>query len=303
MRKLLGLATLLAMFCCDVQAERLPFAPIPLPDYLPATTKAPDARLKISVALDTVAETTPALSLGGIVVCSKTACYKPNTRAARAAANASAGGAMLVADSTVPYTQIDKVYFEEPKQGGVGGAIELSRPLNVEKGYYGGELFITVKPGTASKTAAFVPSFATSNLLREKGRSIYYNPRFAATVTLDFGVTIKIPAGALPNPEILNAKADDVGDAYPQVDIYPYVGFAKNASISAKVIQRQSIGTNPSGAPTVRTAPLPGASQSAIGTGTSSAVEKNISRSGVFSSGVFEGPQASLAPSRAHQAW
>ncbi|NIA00888.1 phosphodiester glycosidase family protein [Massilia sp. CCM 8734] len=273
------------MFNSSAKADSFPFNPIPLPDYIAKNQDREIGRLKISVASATTTNT-PELRIGGIVICSKTSCYRPNittTSTSRITVN---GTANLIVDSSISHSNIEKIFFENIKGGNVAGSISLSRPLNIEKGFYGGEIFVTLKPTGIGKNQFFGPSNATSNLLRENGRSIYYNPAFAATVNLDFGVNFKLPAGALSEPEIFNIQVNDTGDQFPSIDIYPYVTLKKQASISARRIERL---TKKSTQPQVLTLPSPGTeSESKKAEISPASVDKAISKTEYIKSSFFE---------------
>lgn len=235
MRAFILLAILGIVGTGPVEAENFRFNPIPLKDYQ-ASSKADNARIRVSVALDDQAITKP-LKIGGIVVCSSTACYRPNTVVTNDPANSGIGTAKLVVDSIMPATQIDSIYFEDLKGGDIAGSITLANPLKIESGYYGGEIFVTVAQSNSRGTSPYIPIYAASNLLRESGKSIYYNPKFAAKVDLGTGVSLSMPAYALKHPSILSAQVSDIGAPYPIVDIYPYVELAKPATLTAMALQ------------------------------------------------------------------
>lgn len=303
-----SLGILFAAFCKGAIAANFQFNPIPLADYATKAANPGIARLKISVAMEN-STTTPALTFSGIVICSKTACYRPNLLSNRGSANTSNGSAKLVVDAAMPYEQIEKIFFEESKGGNVSGSIELTRHLNVEKGYYGGEIFVTLRRTAINGAPNYLPSFATSNFLRENGTSIYYNPRFPVAANLDQGVSLKIPARALNTPEIFNVQIHDTGDQFPLVDIYPYVKFLKNATLTASLIQRSTSAnisavtsstgrTSPIKSHTSAGAPPSGSGKSPTQIAAPSQVARSISGTGVLNSSSFEAPQASaITPS------
>jgi len=236
MKKPMLLIILSVISSIQLHAENFRFNPIPLSDFQTSQQLGGNSRLKISVSLDEAAEVKE-LKIGGIVICSATACYRPNTISKQDSANALNGTAKLIADAVIPATEITSIYLEELKGANVSGSVALASPLKIESGYYGGEIFVTLNQSGENQSRNYAPSYATSNLLRESGISIYYNPKFPAKVNLGLGVTISMPERALESPTILNAQLTDNGERFPLVDIYPYLRLSKPVVITAKPIE------------------------------------------------------------------
>lgn len=283
--KFFSLCTFLSLLVAtQAQAENFRFNPTPLKDYDVSQQAPGNARLKISVSFENAVET-KSISVGGVVACSSSACFRPNLRAPSGSSNSLNGTATLIVDSLIQETTIEKVYFEELKGGNLSGSISLASPLKIENGFYGGEIYITLAPSGNENKNQYKPSYAASNLIRESGHSVYYNPKFAATVDLDLGVTLSLPVGAMQYPTILNAQVNDIGERFALVDIYPYVKLSKPMTVDAKMIENgksrilnQLRARHPS-EDLLRSISLPTISS------------KNISRLGVLKSSFFESSQ------------
>lgn len=293
---------LFATICChNSSAENIPFNPIPASDYSASNNVDGYVRLKVSVAADETTQA-PRLKYANVVVCSKTDCYRLTK--IQGSEDKTTDGTVLIADIMVPPARIEKIYFEELRGGNFYGAMKLSSDLNIEKGYYGGEILVIVKSTQVGDKAIYRPIYATSGLMRENGRSIYYNPKFPLTVGLDHGVVLKLPSQALSRPQIFNAKIHDTGNDFPLVDIYPYVNLTKNASLSVRAIQRTSSKNIPSEMPAPKLPPPfmpngqragPMISSVGIGMGSIFPIEKIVPRMGLFRSSEFERESAGLA--------
>jgi hypothetical protein len=293
MRISMSIAMLTMISCSNVSAENFPYAPIAIENNLSTTKNIDSARLKISIALDAADKAASSIPLGGVVVCSKLACYRPNVLEKNNNIKSPDESVKLIVDAKIPYSQIEKIYFEEPKGGGATGSIELSRHLNIEKGYYGGEIFVLFKQASSKSIPTFKPTFATSNLIREQGQSIYYNPSRPTVANLNLNVTLKIPANALPHPEIFNVSVHDTGERFPLVDIFPYLTLSKQASISAGSIQHQ-LSRNATSALEAVTAPPLGSDPNSLRKDTTaSQPERSFTKTAMFNSSFFEGVQTS----------
>lgn len=257
MRAMLGLIGM-ALFASELHAQHYPFNPAPLPDFSLSNPghRLSHARLKITAASEDAAPLSP-LQFGGLVLCSTSACYRPPRLPGKQPAAGGNGSASVLADALLPYTQIDTIYFEDVRGGNVTGRATLSRPLLIEQHYYGGEIFVLLKPFRTGTQVSYAPSFATSSLLREEGQSIYYNPRLPLDIALRHGVRFSLPAGALQQAEIFNAQVSDTGAPYPLIDIFPYINLQKPASLTVRVLARTVIGP----VPIVPAPSLPGGQQ------------------------------------------
>jgi hypothetical protein len=280
--KFFSLCTFLSLFAAtQAQAENFRFNPTPLRDYDVSQQGHGNARLKISVSFDNAIET-KSISVGGVVACSSSACFRPNLRVPSGSSNSLNGTATLIVDSLIPETTIEKVYFEELKGGNLSGSISLASPLKIDNGFYGGEIYITLTPSGNEKQNQYKPSYAASNLIRESGQSIYYNPKFAVTSELGLGVTLSLPVGALQFPAILNAQVSDVGDRFAMVDIYPYVKLSKPMTVTTQMIESEKNRALSA----IRVAHPSEVSQRSISLPTKSS--KSISKLGLLKSSFFE---------------
>lgn len=198
------------------------------------------ARLKVSVALSELSDDN-AIRLGGIVLCSNRDCYRPTVRNSFDASNTSKGGATLIVDSVLPYGTLTHVYFDKiVGTKVVAGSVQLTPPLTIEKGYYGGEILITLAKQKNATQVIYQPNGAASGLFHHESQSVYYDPKFATSATLAFNTVLTIPAAALPKPQIFTVSVNDIGKQYPQIDIFPYITLNKPASLKSMPISRSA---------------------------------------------------------------
>ena len=245
MRAMLGLIGM-ALFASELHAQHHPFNPAPLPDFSVSNPshRLSHARLRIAAASEDAAPLSP-LRFGGLVLCSTSACYRLPRLPGKQPAAGGNGSASLLADALLPFTQIDTLYFEDRRGVNVTGSVTLSRPLLIEQHYYGGEIFVLLKPLRTGTQVSYAPSFATSGFLREEGQSIYYNPRLPLDIALRHGVRFSLPAGALQQATIFNAQVADTGAPYPLIDIFPYINLQKPASLTIRPLGRTVAGNIP----------------------------------------------------------
>lgn len=236
MKKMLWMCLLTTILGGNAHASDFRFNPIPIEDYKVSDQDNGRGRLKISIALNDEQEVN-GLKIGGIVVCSTSACFRPNIISSKNSASALNGTASLVVDSSVPPVQISSIHFEELHGSSVKGSIELVNPLNIERGYYGGELLVMLSRAKDQGGRTFTPTHAASNLLREDGNSIYYNPKFAAKISLDPNVYISIPENALKRAAIINIQISDTGEHFPLIDLYPYESLNRPVAVTVKKIE------------------------------------------------------------------
>jgi len=183
MKMIASLIVFSSLFANLVSAQNLPFNPIHLPDYTAAKRAEGNSRLKISVASEDSSQL-PVMKFGGVVLCSKTTCYRPRLIEKMEISRGGNGYANLIVDSLIPSTQIETIYFEDSRDSSVSGSATLSRPLDIKKGYYGGEIFVALKSDAEKRLLKYHPSFATSNLISEGGQSVYYIPKRPLNVPL-----------------------------------------------------------------------------------------------------------------------
>jgi hypothetical protein len=238
MMKFIAPFALATIFVANAQGASLPFNPIPLSDYVNGHDADLQTRLPITLAIeDSRAEVK--LGVAGIVICSKSACYRPNMRDIRKNFD---GGvrASTVVDATIPFDTIDELYIETAHGSNVSaGSIKLDRPLNITQAGLGREILVTFRT-TGDKSSNYKASFATSTLYHETRKSIYYVPNFQTVSNLEFGAVLTIPAGASDKPEIFSVITHDIGDRFPLIDIYPTVQLLKPAKIAAAALPKKT---------------------------------------------------------------
>lgn len=242
------LAAALAAASCIAQAQT---APTPMATTV-VSTLAPTAtprdgftRLRLSLTSNETSAS-ESVRLAGVALCTTSVCYESGAPASVAISSTGNGAGTAVAEVEVPFSEIASVRFKSVAgQGALQGSIALPEPLKLERGFKGGDVLVVVQ----KRGAGYVPTAAASNYLQPEGTSFYYNPKFAATVKLPYGVTLAIPAGATSAPQVFVAGVHDTGDDYPLVDIYPSVQLAKPATVQLPVIPRAPVSTLPNQPP------------------------------------------------------
>jgi hypothetical protein len=243
MKIALGCVAFVFSLSCSAQGNTLASDSKPSIDPQSTNNKAARPRLKISVALED-SKQLPNISIGNISICSKKSCYRPNIL--RRDQNTAGLNILTATDTDIPASQIESISFEKLKDSNVVGTVKLARTLELDKGYYGGEIFVTLKQDLRKKEVEYQATYAASSYLTEKGHSVYYNPRFPLDISLSHGVTLEIPQGSLTLPEIFHVAIHDTGKEFPLVEIYPVVNLKKESTIRAEKIQRTTTNSNSS---------------------------------------------------------
>lgn len=179
------------------------------------------------------------VTLGALTICSKSACYKPETASQVDLQNTASGQGTVVADIDYPGSEVEHLYFESVASNKrVSGDIALATPLTLNPDYHGAEVMIVLSRSLDQGRTTYVPSAVAANLLRDNGNSVFYNPKFATSAHLEFGTTLTVPAGATEEPQIFNVAQHNVGATFPLVDVYPRIDLAVVAKIERHRIAR-----------------------------------------------------------------
>jgi hypothetical protein len=283
-------------------ASGVPFHPTAIDNFSADAKVGTDvARIKVSFALSE-RDDDNAIRLGGIVLCSDSGCYRPMALNYFNAGNTSKGTATLAVDAVMPYGKLSRIYFDDISGAKVvAGSIQLTAPLLVEKGYYGGEIFITLSKQKSAKQVIYRPSGVASGLFHHEAQSVYYDPGFSTRATLPLSTILTIPAAALPMPQIFSVGVADIGKQYPQIDIFPYIALSKVATLNSMPLARSAkAAAEQAGPNTAKSvppfAPVPGFSMPAQNDGNNSKLqnkEKTFSKTGLFNFSGVENPQSS----------
>lgn len=212
--------------------QLLPHHPQSVESYIDGTDIVEEkARLKISLVTMS-ASIEKGVKVGGVVVCSEKACYKPTTPNYIDLRNTSKNDVAIVADFTIPLATIRSIHFTDTAGGViVDGSLVLQNAIQLEKGYHGNALMVLLeKKGTGNKTIYF-PSQSASSKISEIANSVYYIPSVTTVANLPNNVIFTLPAGSLAQPQIFNVSTLDVGNKFPLVDIFPYVDLSIPASL------------------------------------------------------------------------
>lgn len=251
------------------------------------------ARLKISL-VTTSDSVEKGVKVGGVVVCSEKACYKPTTPNYIDLRNTSKNDVAVVADFSIPLTTIRSIHFIDTVGGViVDGSLVLQKAIQLEKGYHGNALMVLLeKKGAGNKTIYF-PSQSASSKISKVANSVYYIPSVTTVANLPNNVIFTLPAGSLAQPQIFNVSTLDVGNKFPLVDIFPYVDLSIPASleVSENSFKKLSITNN-----SVVATPAPSPvypNGNVVDRSLSSGNESNkakisFSKTGVFESNAFK---------------
>lgn len=172
------------------------------------------------------------VTLGALTLCSKIACYKPETAVQVELQNTVHGLGTVVADIDYPGPDVEHIYFDSVTSNKrVSGNIALATPLTLNPDYKGAEVMVVLSRSIDHGRTSYVPSAVATNLLRDNANSVFYNPKFTTSAQLKFGTTLTVPAGATAAPQIFNIAQHDVGAAFPLIDLYPQLDLAVEATI------------------------------------------------------------------------
>jgi hypothetical protein len=267
----------LAIFSSVAQATTYPFQPTPVPDYPTAEKSSADVtRLRLSVSIDSSIKD-DSLKIGDLIFCSSTACFRPTPKTYISAKSTEFGTATTVFDSAVPYGDIRTIFFGEVAgQKIISGRIELPSTLSLEKGFQGADILVLLKKSMSRNNVVYVPARATSALMDNTAQAVYYDPSFSSTVSLPYGVTLKIPEGSTDGPQIFSVAVRDVGNYRPSVDIYPYINTKKEFTVtSATAFKARSTLVPPQTPPLV-----PDAAQKSILESTNTPLTRKFNKTG-----------------------
>ncbi len=247
---ILGLASLHA-FATNVNP---PFFAQPVANY---SRKSIDTKslTRLKLAITTAgASTSENIQLGNVTICSATACFRPETPTNIQVSDTRGGGSTRIFDIELPYGAVQSIFFETPATANaVTGSILLSKPLVLNPEYAGAEILVEVEKHASKLSFFYAPIATATNLIRESGTVVYYNPKTATSAILPMGVIFDIPAGATSELEIFNIAVHDTGGIYPLLDIYPVVKFAKQASVTARRIVHNDVAEAPNAPPATPT--------------------------------------------------
>ncbi|MDQ1922695.1 hypothetical protein [Massilia pseudoviolaceinigra] len=198
------------------------------------------------------------IRLGGLVLCSTSACYQPETAPYIDLRTTSTLGPANIADFMMPPSTITHVYLT-PIAGGAGleGSLALETPFTFDKDFFGGEIMLVV----AKRGNGYAPVQSATGLIGgPPSTSVYYIPNTATVARLPKDVVLTLPAGAMARPAVFNTLAHDTGNRFPMVDVYPYVDLAVPGTIDMRAIARPPKGLTagaPPPTPAVAMVPAP----------------------------------------------
>lgn len=225
-----------------------PFYPQPV-GMAGNTAQAPAGATLFRISLSAADEVVEkSVRIGNITVCSQVACYRPMGPTKDISVfSAKAGTAESLPIFAVPAPlTINSIHFEDSAGSNVvAGDIRLSNPVQIEAGAHGGEVMVLIRGEQRGARRIYHPTAAVGGLFSPARKSVFYNPKFGATTSLDRDTSLSIPAGATDGAQIFSVAIHDTGDKYPMVDVYPSLNLRVPASIKIKPIDR---GVPPAGA-------------------------------------------------------
>ena len=136
---------------------------------------------------------------------------------------------------------IESVYFE-PIGGSkdtILGNVKITNPsnLNITTLPHNIDIFINLN----KKNNIFSPYYASSMFNTPEAINIFYDKNIGINSDLHYKTKITIPKNALPNSQIFNVFANNDGNNYPSIDIYPNVKFQIPISLKRKFIDSSLI--------------------------------------------------------------
>ncbi|WP_367103996.1 hypothetical protein [uncultured Psychrobacter sp.] len=152
------------------------------------------------------------------------------------------GDANFIGAISVPIgSKINYIDFENSvkNKNGINGRLNLAKPLTIEEHLNYQALF-----GLRNISSSLYPATVNTHYYRKGLKTLFYNPTSALKANLDKGVTLKIPAHALKEPQIFTVAIHDVGQKVPMVDLLPYIELEKNFTLSFSQSLRKGQSTN-----------------------------------------------------------
>lgn len=147
--------------------------------------------------------------LGGVSICSATACVDAATPASVPVTRTEDGRSTLVAKVVWPHAEVSSIRFKPVAgqgagPGGLQGHISLPQPLELGDGLIRGNVLVVAqKNGSAFIPVAAAASYLPPDETPPSGAIVYYNPKFdLKAIGLRFGVKLSIPAGATASPQV-----------------------------------------------------------------------------------------------------
>ncbi|MPQ56308.1 phosphodiester glycosidase family protein [Duganella sp. FT27W] len=279
MLKSLPTLILTSALCLSAQAAHYPFQPTTVADY--SNTDARDVstkRLRLAISTEGL-KPDQDVKIGDLIFCSSTACFRPSPKSYVTIHSTLEGRATILFDSSVPYGEIKSIYFgETPGQKTVSGQVSLKAPLVLGKDVQGADILVVLKKKISTGKVVYFPQQAVSSYLDNEAEVVYYDPASAASVQLPLGVNLRIPAGATENAQIFSVAVRNVGNAYPSIDIFPYIETKKEFSVTSEVMARGKSATIVPQTPE----PTSGVTRSSVSSDSSGTVTKKFTKTGLL---------------------
>jgi len=244
--------TAFAVLLCSISQAAPKHYPQEVPelhDNRPIAAKG-YSKLRIAVSSNEAKED-DGITVGAVSVCSETACYKPETKnRILNLYNTSKGKAERIYEVAVPVGEIKSIHFDEVTGSKViVGDLPLISVLKLDETVAeGGDILVILNRSQDGHRVKYYPTSSAVGYYHSSSTPVYYNPAFATSVGLKFGVKWNISEKALSGPYIFTADVHDTGDKYPLVDIYPSVELISKSSLSVPALKNGRIMMTPESA-------------------------------------------------------
>jgi Phosphodiester glycosidase len=237
---IIGMYLLLALTRAEAQVLPSVESAASAPDFQQTTRTSQEVRETSSVLRLNLTSNdqvnTGFVRIAGMSICSLASCIDIAAPSSVRLTTTIDGQSVAVAEIALPHMEVSSIKFKSlPGPNILQGQVSLPNSLKLDKNLYRGDVLVVVQKTGSS----FTPVAAASNYFHPQSSTFYYNPAFATTVKLPYGVKLTIPAAALASPQVFSVGIRDTGDKFPLVDIYPEVKLTKAADIELTAIVRQ----------------------------------------------------------------
>lgn len=274
--------------------QLLPYHPQSVESYTAGTDVVEDkARFKIALVTQP-RSVDKGVRIGGVVVCSDTACYKPVVPNYVDLRNTEKNDIVIVADFTIPFATITNIHFLDTAGGSkIEGSLRLKTPIKFEKGYHGNSLMVMLEKKGEGNNSIYIPNQSASTLISKDATTVYYIPSVTTVANLPNNVTLTLPTGSISQPHVFNVSIMDVGNPFPLVDIFPYIDLSLPASLEVTSSYANKLGISTSDE-IATPSPSPASSKgnainsSALSSGKINKAKINFKKTGVFESNYLK---------------
>ncbi|MFT3814255.1 MAG: phosphodiester glycosidase family protein [Acidovorax sp.] len=139
-----------------------------------------------------------------------------------------------IATVSLPAIKIERIIVSADGSNGNARVTEaaLKEPIDLVDVVNHAKILITLSDKNAAGEAYVAIENAAGVYSKHDATYLFYHPAIGLNANISNLASISIPKGSIDEPVIFSVAAQDIGEDYPQVDIYPYVALKKAATIT-----------------------------------------------------------------------